>query len=80
MGAFTVKQLKAFCDKEIKKGNGDKKILLSNDDEGNGYHQLIFSFTPIEKFLDPSGNAWVEGYIRDSIDRGEDINDYVVLG
>lgn len=80
MGAFTVKQLKALCEKEIRKGNGNKKILLCEDDEGNGYHQLLISFTPVDWILDPSGKAWIEGYIRDSIDRDENINDYIVLG
>ena len=30
---LTIKQLKEICEKEIKKGNGDKSIMISNDDE-----------------------------------------------
>ena len=48
---LTIKDLKKYCDKEIKKGNGDKMILISVDDEGNGYHSLFYAFTPIEEFL-----------------------------
>ena len=35
---ITVMQLAAMCLQEIRKGNGDKHILLQNDDEGNGLH------------------------------------------
>ncbi len=41
---ITVKQLKELCEKQIKKGNGDKHILISNDDEGNGFHTLFYDF------------------------------------
>lgn len=39
---ITVKQLLKACQKEITKGNGDKHILISCDDEGNGYHTLFY--------------------------------------
>lgn len=39
---ITVKELLAMCQKQIKKGNGDKHILISDDDEGNGYHTLFY--------------------------------------
>lgn len=42
---YTVKDLRKFCDMQIKKGNGDKYVLISNDDEGNGYHTLFYGFT-----------------------------------
>lgn len=42
---MTVKRLYALCAAEIKKGNGDKEILLSNDDEGNGFHECYYDFT-----------------------------------
>ena len=45
---LTVKELKNLCEQEIKKGNGDKVILISDDDEGNGFHYLWYSFTEIE--------------------------------
>jgi hypothetical protein len=43
----TVRELKALCEQEIAKGNGDKKIYISVDDEGNGFHPLFFPFTHI---------------------------------
>lgn len=41
---MTVKELYACCANQIEKGNGDLPILISNDDEGNGYHELYYEF------------------------------------
>ena len=46
---ITIEQLYKECVKQIKAGNKDRHVLLSNDDEGNGYHELFFGFTPTEK-------------------------------
>lgn len=42
---ITVKQLEIHCREQIQKGNGDKHILISCDDEGNGFHTLFYQFT-----------------------------------
>lgn len=42
---ITVRDLRKFCEKQILKGNGDKYILISDDDEGNGFHTLFHGFT-----------------------------------
>ncbi len=42
---LTIKELLQLCKMEISKGNGDKSIMISQDDEGNGYHYLWFGFT-----------------------------------
>ena len=42
---ITVKQLEMYCKEQIQKGNGDKHVLISCDDEGNGYHEMIYHFT-----------------------------------
>ena len=42
---LTVKDLLKLCQVEIAKGHGDYSIMISNDDEGNGYHYLWYSFT-----------------------------------
>ncbi len=63
----TVKQLLELCKEQVNKGNGDKLILLSNDDEGNGYHKMFYHFTE-----DVAGNdMW--GDIKNP-------NDYIILG
>lgn len=51
MDAITVNDLYNSLKKAIDAGFGDKKILLSNDDEGNGYHECFFEVTPnLESF------------------------------
>ena len=45
---ITVSQLKKMCETEIKNGNGDKVIMISDDDEGNGFHYLWYSFTYVD--------------------------------
>ena len=69
MEQMTVKALMEFCKKEIEAGNGDKIIVISDDNEGNGYHGLFYAFTPADDFVD---------YIYDSQSR--DPNKIIVLG
>lgn len=45
MKVLTIKDLYKECKKEIEKGNENKVIMISQDDEGNGYHYLWYSFT-----------------------------------
>ena len=40
-----VKQLLKLCQEEVKKGNGDKFIVVADDNEGNGYHGMFFGFS-----------------------------------
>jgi len=44
MKQLTVQDLKVECDTLIAKGLGDKKVLISQDDEINGYHALWWGF------------------------------------
>lgn len=46
---ITVKELYKFCKAEIANGNGDKFIVISDDNEGNGYHGMFYGFTPVDK-------------------------------
>ena len=45
---FTVKRLFQACLEEIARGNGDRHILISGDDEGNTYHELFFLFSHLQ--------------------------------
>lgn len=45
MDQLTVKELLKYCQVEIQKGNGDKHIVVADDNEGNGYHGLFYAFT-----------------------------------
>lgn len=39
---ITVKELYLMLASQVTKGNGDKYILISDDDEGNGFHTLFY--------------------------------------
>ena len=58
-----------------KKGLGKKKIMLSDDDEGNGYHLMFFAVTDKTKefFASPYMN------LPCGVKRAE-LEDYVILG
>ena len=42
---LTVNELFVLCAEQVKKGNGKKHIIISDDDEGNGYQTLFYAFT-----------------------------------
>lgn len=64
MEAITVNRLLELCKMEVANGNGDKEILLSNDDEGNGFHHCFYEFTE-----DVAGNCNIK-----------DPEKYIILG
>ena len=75
MKMLTINDLAELVNEEIKKGNGAKKIMLSDDDEGNGYHGLYFAFTSTEKIF--------SGSFPPSLPYGvnkEELKDYIILG
>lgn len=37
---FKIKDIYEWCKREIKKGNGNLKVQISSDEEGNSYHGL----------------------------------------
>lgn len=65
---MTVKQLLKLCQEEVKKGNGDKFIVVADDNEGNGYHGMFYGFSDIAEInegLKVFGDS-VENQIYDS--------------
>lgn len=68
---ISVKQLAKLIKKQIEKGNGDKKIYISSDDEGNEYHPLFFGFTDeksdIEMCLECSHTELWDNEVQDII-------------
>ena len=42
---MTVKELYELAEALVKDGYGDKEILISDDEEGNGYHKVWYDFT-----------------------------------
>ena len=53
---MTVAKLLAICKEQVAKGNGDKTIYLSDDDEGNGYHEMFYGFSENVSELDMWGS------------------------
>lgn len=81
---MTVRELKNLCNAQIRAGNGEKKIVMPVDDEGNGYRTLDSAFCDIKYLLyDEKGNKyddWITGYVRDAIPKNDNIEDYILLG
>ena len=48
-GQITVKELYKFCKAEIANGNGDKFIVISDDNEGSGFHGLFYGFVLVDE-------------------------------
>ena len=82
MNALTINDLLKECKRQVALGNGNKTIMISQDDEGNGYHYLWYSFTPIEEFEKPieyKGETikCTFDYNSDSVSKKEDT---IILG
>lgn len=75
MKAITVNQLLEACKKAKKEGYGKKKILITNDDECNGFHELFYLLTPVEKFGDVDYVNLPYGCTKEKVER-----DYIILG
>ena len=76
MKAINVRELKALCDEQIRRGNGNKTIMISNDDEGNGYHYLWYSFSTIEEILE-SDFINIKDMVSDNV---APLEDTIILG
>ena len=48
---ITVNQLCDFCEEMKSKGNGNKKIYVAVDDEGNYFRPLFYGFTADEETI-----------------------------
>ena len=71
--AITVKELGFVCDQLKKEGYGDQVVLLSDDDEGNGYHTLFYTFLTDKKMIKELADS---GMFHDNNDPDE----VVILG
>lgn len=54
MEQLTVKDLYLMCKQVVEQGYGDRKIVISDDNEGNGYHGLCFGFDVenVDRYVD----------------------------
>lgn len=71
---LTVDKLYKELSKARKMGMGKKKIMLSDDEEGNSYHLCFYAVTPAK---DVFGD---EPYGLPFSVKKEDLDDYVVVG
>ena len=79
MNTITVDELYKALGQARKNGFGKKKILLSNDDEGNGYHECFFAVsTDVKSF--GLGESWAAGMLPYGVTPEEAERDYVIVG
>lgn len=77
--ALTIDELYRDLGKLRKAGLGGKKILISQDDEGNGYHELFYSVTTDIKSFG-FGEGWAAGMLPYGVSPEDAEEDYVILG
>lgn len=76
MGILTIKELMWLCHGEVERGNGERKIYISRDDEGNGFHPLYYGFTSESNEI----LQYINGFFMiDSLDDNTE-NDIALLG
>lgn len=75
--ALTVAQLMRVWQQAIRDGYGNKHILISDDDEGNGYHELFYGISTIkEEEINALANMGMIPYGMTK----EELKNYVTLG
>lgn len=74
MKQIKLKDLYLACKKQMEAGNGEKSLVVSADNEGNGYHGMFYTLTVIT----PENADGFEGLIGDNSEA--DINNIIVVG
>ena len=72
--ALTIKELHSALGNAIKDGYGDRKILLSSDDEGNSYHEMFFAMSMARDCVSS------DCQLPYGVTMDEANNEYVILG
>ena len=73
---ITIIQLWKECSRQINAGNGNRHIMISSDDEGNGFHELFYGFSGEIDFTEP----WTQGMLPYGVTPEEAKKDYITLG
>jgi replication fork clamp-binding protein CrfC len=63
-----LKELYDECKKQMALGNGEKFLVVSDDNEGNGFHGMFFTVSAIRK----KDRKYYESLIRDSCETNAD--------
>lgn len=74
MKQIKLKDLYQACKAQMEAGNGEKSLVVSDDNEGNGYHGMFYSLTTIT----PENVDDFSDLIRDSSE--SDIKNIIVVG
>ena len=77
---ITVEQLCNECLKLMTSGNGKRHIMISNDDEGNSYHELFYGFSPNLQNEVNFGDSWAEGMLPYGVTATQAKKSYIILG
>lgn len=77
---ITVEHLYKECERMIKAGYGKRHIMISNDDEGNGFHELFYGFSPdLQNEID-FGESWAAGMLPGGVTAAQAKKSYIPLG
>lgn len=49
---ITVDELFELCIQAINEGHGKKNIVISDDNEGNGYHGMFYGFSEVDEYTE----------------------------
>lgn len=74
---ITVRQLLKYCQNQILIGNGDKKIILPTDEEGNGFRAMYYGFTTPKEY---GSDYLTTDDIEDLGSTDEPIDNFIILG
>lgn len=75
---MTIKELRDHLDKFVKAGLGDLQIVISDDNEGNGFHGLFYGLTFLQKTASEEDKAYYKDLIHDSCT--DNLDDIAFLG
>ena len=75
---ITIKELRDRLDKYVKAGLGDLQIVISDDNEGNGFHGLFYGLTFLRKTASEEDKAYYKDLIHDSCT--DNLDDIAFLG
>lgn len=77
--AITVNELSKILNEAKKNGLGNKRIMISSDDEGNEYHELFFGLTTEEEEIKEMFSDKYSPMLPYGVTL-KNLKDYVLLG
>lgn len=75
---ITIKELRDRLSKFVKAGLGDLQIVISDDNEGNGFHGLFYGITFLQKTASKEDKEYYKSLIHDSCT--DNLDDIAFLG